>query len=77
MRGTISMTLDLRGFSEPVSVARTAVAMTGLRSGELIQVLTSDPASVWDLSVWARATGNRLVEQTAGDGWYRFIVRKR
>jgi tRNA 2-thiouridine synthesizing protein A len=77
MRGTISMTLDLRGLSEPVSVARTAVAMTGLRSGELIQVLTTDPASVRDLSVWARATGNRLVEQTAGNGWYRFIVRKR
>ena len=73
MRGTISMTLDLRGLSEPVSVARTAVAMTGLRSDEL----TTDPASVRDLSVWARATGNRLVEQTAGDGWYRFTVRKR
>jgi tRNA 2-thiouridine synthesizing protein A len=77
MRGTVSMILDLRGLSVPVVVARTAVAMTGLRSGELVEVLTTDPGSAQDLSVWSRATGNRLVEQTAGDGWYRFIVRKR
>ena len=77
MRGTVSMTLDLRGQSVPLLVARTAVAMAGLRSGELIEVLTTDPDSVRDLPVWSRATGNRLVEQTAGAGWYRFIVRKR
>jgi tRNA 2-thiouridine synthesizing protein A len=77
MRGTVSMILDLRGQSVPLLVARTAVAMAGLRSGELIEVLTTDPDSVRDLPVWSRATGNRLVEQTAGDGWYRFIVRKR
>ena len=77
MRGTVSMILDLRGLSVPVVVARTAVAMAGLRSGELIEVLTTDPASVQDLLVWSRATGNRLVDQTAGDGWYQFIVRRR
>ena len=77
MPTTVATTLDLRGLTVPLPVARTAVAMAGLRSGELIEVLTTDPDSVRDLPVWARATGNRLVEQTAGDGWYRFIVRKR
>ena len=66
MRATVSMTLDLRGLADPLPVARTAVAIAGLRSGELIEVLTTDPDSVRDLPVWARATGNRLVEQTAG-----------
>ena len=77
MRGTISMTLDLRGRSVPLLDARTAEAMAAMRTGDLIEVLTTDPDSVRDLPVWSRATGNRLVEQTAGDGWYRFIVRKR
>jgi TusA-related sulfurtransferase len=40
-------------------------------------VLTSDRDSVRDLLVWARATGNRLVEQTQGNGWYRLLLRKR
>ena len=68
MPATITMTLDLRGLTIPLPVARTAVAMAGLGSGARIEVLTSDPDSVRDLPVWARATGNRLVEQTQGSG---------
>ena len=77
MPATITMTLDLRGMTIPLPVARTAVAMAGLGSGALIEVLTSDPDSVRDLPVWARATGNRLVEQTQGSAWYRFVLQKR
>jgi tRNA 2-thiouridine synthesizing protein A len=77
MPATVAMTLDLRGLTVPLLVARTAVAMAGLGSGELIEVLTSDRDSVRDLLVWARATGNRLVEQTQGNGWYRLVLRKR
>jgi len=77
MPATISLTLDLRGLTVALPVARTAVAMAGLRPGALIEVLTSDPDSVQDLPVWARATGNRLVEQTQGTGWYRFVLQKR
>ena len=77
MPATVVMTLDLRGLTVPVPVARTAVAMARLRPGALIEVLTSDPDSVRDLPVWARATGNRLVEQNQCTGWYRFILQKR
>jgi tRNA 2-thiouridine synthesizing protein A len=77
MPTTVAMTLDLRGLNVALPVARTAVAMAGLASGALIEVLTSDPDSVRDLPVWARATGNRLVEQTQGAGWYRFVLQKR
>ena len=77
MPATVTMTLDLRGLTVPLPVARTAVAMARLGSGELMEVLTTDPDSVRDLPVWARATGNRLVEQTRGSGWYRFILQKR
>lgn len=77
MRATVSMTLDLRGLADPLLVARTGVAMAGLRSGELIEVLTTDRDSVRDLTVWARASGNRLVEQTEGRDFYRFLFRKR
>jgi tRNA 2-thiouridine synthesizing protein A len=77
MPTTVVMTIDLRGLTEPLLVARTAVAMAGLGPGELIEVLTSDSESVRDLAVWARATGNRLIEQTQGTGWYRLILQKR
>jgi tRNA 2-thiouridine synthesizing protein A len=60
-----------------LTVARTAVAMTRLRPGELLEVLTSDPDEARDLSVWARATRHRLVQQTNDDGVYRFVLEKR
>jgi tRNA 2-thiouridine synthesizing protein A len=77
MPATVATTLDLRGLTVALTLARTAVAMAGLGSGQLIEVLTSDPDSVRYLPVWARATGNRLVEQAQGTGWYRFILQKR
>jgi tRNA 2-thiouridine synthesizing protein A len=77
MPATVAMTLDLRGPTLPLTVTRTAVAMTRLRSGELLEVLTSDPDEAQDLWVWARATRTRLVQQTKDDGVYRFVLEKR
>jgi TusA-related sulfurtransferase len=76
MPATVAMTLDLRGPTLALTVARTAVVMTRLRSGELLEVLTSDPDEAQDLSVWARATRHRVVQQTKDDGVYRFILEK-
>jgi tRNA 2-thiouridine synthesizing protein A len=77
MRTTISRTLDLRGLTGPLPVARTAVAMTGMDPGELAEVLTTDRGSLRDFSAWSRATGNRSVEQTEDGGVYRFVIGKR
>jgi tRNA 2-thiouridine synthesizing protein A len=77
MRTTIGRTLDLRGLTGPLPVARTAVTMAGVESGELVEVLTTDRGAPRDLSAWSRATGNRLVEQTEDGGVYRFVIRKR
>jgi len=77
MRTIISRTLDLRGLTDPLPVARTAVAMTAMDPGELAEVLTTDRGSIRDFLAWSRATGNRLVEQTEDGGIYRFVIRKR
>ena len=73
----VAMTLDLRRPTLPLTVAQTAAAMTRLRSGELLEVLTSHPDQAQDLSVWARATRHRLIQQTNDDGVYRFVLEKR
>jgi tRNA 2-thiouridine synthesizing protein A len=73
----ISRTLDLRGLTGPLPVARAAVAMTGMDPGELAEVLTTDRGSIRDFLAWSRATGNQLVEQTEDGGVYRLVIRKR
>jgi tRNA 2-thiouridine synthesizing protein A len=78
MRETaVIRTLDLRGCGAQLPIARTAVAMAGMRASELLEVLTTDRDSLRDLPVWCRATGNRLVEQTEDGGVHRFVIRKR
>ena len=76
MPATVAMTLDLRGSTLALTVARTAAAMSRLGSGELLEVLTSDPDQAQDLSVWASATRHRLIQQTNDDGVYRFVLEK-
>jgi tRNA 2-thiouridine synthesizing protein A len=69
--------VDARGMSCPMPIAKTALAIKTLAAGALIEVLATDPGSVKDFSAWSRMTGNELVEQSADDGVYRFVLRRK
>ncbi|MFL5737354.1 MAG: sulfurtransferase TusA family protein [Actinomycetota bacterium] len=77
MSATIGTTLDCRGLSCPLPIAKTAQAMRNVAPGAVIEVLATDPGSVPDFDAWATATGNTLVEHTEQDGVYRFVLRKK
>ena len=73
----ITQQLDARGLSCPMPIVKTAQAMKTIASGELIEVLATDPGSVKDFAAWSRTTGNELVEQTVDGGIYRFVLRRK
>ena len=77
MSTTVAQTLDLKGLSCPLPIVKTAMAIKGLQSGELLEALATDPGSVPDFAAWCRSTGNELVEQTTDEGVFRFVIRKR
>jgi tRNA 2-thiouridine synthesizing protein A len=77
MSQTIAKTLDLRGLACPLPIAKTAIAIRELQSGELLEAFATDPGSVPDFNAWAKTTGNELVEHTGDDGEFRFLIRKR
>jgi tRNA 2-thiouridine synthesizing protein A len=77
MNETITTTLDLKGLSCPMPIAKTAQAIRGIQAGELIESLATDPGSVPDFKAWCTSTGNQLVEQTEDAGVYRFVIRKK
>ena len=70
-------TLDARGLKCPMPIVKTAQAIKTVASGDLIEVLTTDPGAVADFAAWSRATGNTLVEQGLVDGVYRFVLRRK
>ncbi len=73
----VAKTLDLKGLSCPLPIVKTAMAMKELPSGDLVEVLATDPGSVPDFQAWSSATGNELVERTEADGVYRFVLKKK
>ena len=73
----ISQTLDARGLSGPMPVVKTALAIKPLQSGDLLELLATDPGSVKDVAAWSRSTGNPIVEQSVDGGVYRFVLRRK
>ncbi len=76
MSQTVALTLDLKGLSCPLPIAKTAQAMRTVQPGELVEALATDQGSIPDFTAWCETTGNTLVEHTAADGIYRFVIRK-
>ena len=58
-------------------IVKTAQAVKGLASGQLLEVLATDAGSTKDFAAWAKSTGNALVEQSVEGGVYRFVLRKK
>lgn len=76
MSDTITTTLDLKGLSCPMPIAKTAQALRSMQVGDLVESLATDPGSVPDFRSWCTATGHELLEQTEDEGVYRFVIRK-
>jgi len=73
----ITQRVDARGLSCPLPIVRTAIAIKGVASGELVEVLATDPGSTKDFVAWTRTTGNELVESSVDEGVYRFLLRRK
>ena len=69
--------LDARNLKCPMPIVKTAQAIKTIASGELLEVLATDPGATADFAAWSRSTGNELVEQTIVDGVYRFVLRRK
>jgi tRNA 2-thiouridine synthesizing protein A len=69
--------VDARGLSCPMPIVKTAQAIKTVASGDLVEVLATDPGSVKDFAAWSRTTGNELVEQSSDGAVYRFVIRRK
>jgi tRNA 2-thiouridine synthesizing protein A len=70
-------TLDVKGAACPIPIVKTAKAMKLMSSGEMLEILATDPGVEPDMKAWTKQTKNELVsiDQQAG-GVFRVVVRK-
>jgi len=69
--------LDAKGLKCPMPIVRTAQAIKEIASGQLLEVLATDPGSVPDFAAWSRTTGHELVASDVDGGVYRFVLRRK
>ena len=47
-----------------------------MAAGQVLEMLSDDPASDPDMRSWAQSTGHELLEVTRNGAVYRFVIRK-
>lgn len=68
--------LDCKGLTCPEPILRVKMAMNELSSGQVLEMLATDPGSVNDMSAWSKRTGNKILGSSEKDGVYQFFVQK-
>jgi tRNA 2-thiouridine synthesizing protein A len=74
---TITATVDAKGQSCPGPLVSLAKAMKNANSGDLFELLATDPGSKSDVPSWAELSGNDLLDTSEDGGVFRYLVRKR
>ena len=69
--------LDARGLNCPLPILRAKKALTGMTSGQVLRVLSTDPGSVKDFGAFAKQTGNELLDYVANNKEYTFLLKRK
>jgi len=69
--------LDVQGLTCPMPLLKAKKKLNELSAGERLRVLASDPGSVRDFEVFARQSGNQLLESSEQDGVFSYLLQKK
>lgn len=68
--------LDCVGLFCPMPILKTREVVRGMAIGELLEMVSDDPASEADMKSWSARTGHALVSIDKHGSVFRFLVRK-
>jgi tRNA 2-thiouridine synthesizing protein A len=73
----ITRTVDAKGQSCPGPLVALARALKEASTGDLFELLATDPGSRSDVPSWAEISGNELLEaEVLDDDSFRYVIRK-
>jgi TusA-related sulfurtransferase len=72
----IAKTLDVKGLLCPIPVLKAKRAIGEIDTGEVMEILSTDPAAKVDIPVWARRTGHEVLEVKEEPNLLTFLVRR-
>lgn len=69
--------IDASGLNCPLPILRTKKALADMQSGQVLKVLATDPGAARDFAMFAKQTGNELLEQQEQAGTFVFFMKRR
>ena len=69
--------LNVSGLLCPLPILRTKQSLSAMSSGQLLKVITTDPASIIGFQVFSNNTGNELLSISETDSIFTFFLRKK
>ncbi|PYM09046.1 MAG: sulfurtransferase TusA family protein [Candidatus Rokuibacteriota bacterium] len=76
MQGHPDKRIDCLGLFCPMPIVKTREAIRELAPGQVLEMMSDDPASDADMHAWSQRTGHPLLGVTRDGAVYRFLIRK-
>jgi tRNA 2-thiouridine synthesizing protein A len=71
-----SKKLDVRGLNCPQPILRTRASLNRMKSGQLLQITSTDPGSTRDIVTFCEQTDNTLLSSSRKAGEFIFLIQK-
>ncbi|MCP4274116.1 MAG: sulfurtransferase TusA family protein [Gammaproteobacteria bacterium] len=68
--------LDAKGLNCPLPILKAKKTLKGMESGQVLEILSTDPGSVADFDSFCRTTGNELLDSSQGDGLFTYYIKR-
>ncbi|MNG15603.1 Sulfurtransferase TusA [compost metagenome] len=72
----ITQVLDAKGLACPMPIVKTKKAISGLETGQVLEVHTTDKGAKSDLTAWAKSTGHTIVDFKEENNVFVFQIQK-
>jgi tRNA 2-thiouridine synthesizing protein A len=73
----IDVEIDTRGLNCPLPILKAKKALTGMQSGQVLKVVSTDTGSLRDFVAFAKQTGNELLSQSTEGSDFVHILKRR
>jgi len=68
-------TLDCQGLSCPMPILKTKKTLNKMNSGQILEILSTDPGTANDLPAFAKKAGHEYLGEKKDDGFTRFYLK--
>jgi len=71
-----TQTLDAKGLNCPLPILKAKKSLKGMNSGEVLEILSTDPGSVADFDAFCKTTGNELLSSDTSGDVFTYYIKK-